>query len=259
MPKKVRIAYFLLFALIFIVAIPTLLLYATGYSLDDAFNLTRRGGVYVYVPEIGAQIFIGDDLRATTSRFEREALIKNLEAKNYLLLVSHENFWPWAKFVDVKKGEVAARFPLLVPKVMQFDEVLKNSTDYIAASKLFATSTPASKRGGDIRVFASGLSVRAEWLEATSTAPYYFCEERAVCQKNINIWTANSQIDTIDFFPGREDAILISFDNAIYALELDTSTYHNIYPIFRGQDPDFRISGGVVYVKDGAYIATTEL
>ena len=279
--KKVRFFYFLFFLAAFIIVLPALFLYATGYSIDEAFNLTRRGGVYLYVSESDVDVFIGDNFHTKTSLFEREVFVKNLEAGRHLVLVSHNDFWPWAKFVEVESGEVAARFPLLVPKVMQFRELSKNSVEYSSASKLFLNPNSANSANSakvlaanpnltatstdeKLKIFAVGARVQAEWLEATSTIPYYFCGPEDInlrqnCLKNITIFSGTSNIETLNFYPGRDDAIMLTLGNGIYAAEIDSSPYHNVYPIFRGQNPDLRIDGRTIYVKDNDYIATAEI
>jgi len=259
LPKKIRIVYFLFFLFVFIVVIPGLLLYANGYSLDKTFKLVRNGGIYVYVSESGASVFIGDTIQATTGLFSREILLKNLKPEKYLVLVSHDDFWPWAKFVDVKQGEVSARFPLMVPKIMSFKDISKNSPEYNTTALLFATSTsPTTAINRNLKVSAERNIISADWLAATNTVPYYFCEER-VCSKNVRVFSGSSNIKRLGFYPGRDDAIILTFGNGVYALEVDTSPYQNIYPIFRGKNPDVRIEGNILYVKDDDYLAKTEL
>lgn len=265
--RKKRIVYFSIFVLFFIVAIPVLLLYSSGYSLDNnALTLSWRGGIYVYVPQTAASVYIGNDLKEVTSLFKKEVIVKNLRPDNYLVLVSHDDFWPWAKFVDVKRGEVAARYPLLVPKIIPFVEIARGSTTpYTEARALFtpvvsrgaATTTLSSK---NIRLWVENDMVRASWLGSEEARPYYFCVgySASQCPKDIAIYQSAGPIRAIDFYPDRDDALLLTVGSSIYATEIDPMTYRNSYPIFRGTKPEVKVSRGSVYIKDGDYIASAE-
>lgn len=266
--RKTRTIYFSLFLLLFVVVIPVLLLYSTGYSIDEAFNLSGRGGVYVYVEQEGAQVYIGNELKEETGLFNHEVLEKNLRPGTYLVLVSHADYWPWAKFVDVKSGEVSVRAPLLVPKVVPFTEIVKSTSTrllagdaYATAKALFASSTTSSGlTSKNIRLWVENNNIHAKWLGPEDVRPYYFCIDGAKqCPEDIVIYQGGtSQVRAIDFYPGRDDALLLTIDNSIFATEIDPITYRNSYPIYRGKKPEVRISRGVVYIKDGEYIVSTE-
>lgn len=268
MSQKVRTIYFSLFALVFVIAIPLILLYATGYSFDTAFNLSWRGGVYVYVPESDVDVFIGNNIRVTTSLLQREVLEKSLHPGNYLILAAHEDYWPWAKFVEVKPGEVVSKFPLLVPKVMPFEQITRTSPEYKTAAGLFATSTPGGGvrvESNDIEISAIGREVVVNWLAATSSAPHFFCLNDVAnlddshCSTSFTVFRAAEDIEFVDFYPGRDDAIILTLGNGVYAVELDRSAYHNVYPIFRGTNPEVRVIRNTIYVKDADYIISAEL
>lgn len=261
--RNKRIIYFTIFVLFFIVAIPVLLLYSSGYSLDTAFNLSWRGGIYVYVPQTGARVYIGNDLVGTTSLFSREVLVKNLTPSSYLVLVSNDDYWPWAKFVDVKRGEVSARHPLLVPKIIPLVEIPRASTTpYLVAKTLFASSTATTSLASkNIKVWVEGKDIHAEWLGSLEARPYYFCpdDRSGACPADIVIYQSTTPIRALDFYPGRDDALLLTTGNSVFATEIDPMMYRNSYPIFRGTQPEVRLTRDAVYIKDGAYIASTEL
>lgn len=256
--RKRRILYFSIFVLFFLVAIPVLLLYSSGYSLDTALNLSWRGGIFVSVDQTGASVFIGDSVAGVTSLFNHDIVVKNLRPDNYLVLVSHNDYWPWAKFVQVTRGEVAARYPLLVPKVVPFSEIARASTtEYSVAKALFtktAASTTVEKAG--MKLLVDGNTIRAEWHGSDDALPYYFCVGivRVPCPRTVPIFQDPQPIRALDFYPGRTDALLITVGNSVYATEIDPTLYRNSYPIFRGKKPEVRINRGSVYIKDGDYI-----
>lgn len=267
-PYKFRILYLLFFVLVFLVGFPILVFYSAGYTLDETFGLSARGGIYIFTPEPATNVFIGNESKGTSSFFQKEILISRLKPDKYLVLVANDKFWPWAKFVDVEAGEVEAMFPLLVPKVINVVEVKPKTADYIKIGALFkpsvvigiattsnATTTIIRKK---VKVWIDGQRIVAEWRGSANSAPKYFCVLEQ-CIDPILVFQSSVQVRYIDFYPLRDDAIILALDNGIYAVEIDHRTYQNFYPIYRGQSPDFRVNDNIVYIKDNEYIATIEL
>lgn len=271
MPKEPsrtkRTIYFSIFTLFFILCIPAILLYSFGYTIDGGtFGLSSRGGIYVSVTEPDITVYIGDDIKETTGIFRKEVLIKDLKPKDYLVVTGSEEFWPWAKIITVTPGEVSALYPLLVRKTFSFKEILKTDENYVAIAKLFLTepknATIASSTSimkSKMKIWKENNSIFASWLGTTDRIPPYFCNGGSVCASAINIFQAAGSIGRIDFYPDREDAIMLILDHGIYAMEIDGRKYHNFYPIYKGNNPDFRIDGNEVYIKDGNNISVVEL
>ncbi len=268
---RFRVFYFLLFVLIFLVGFPVLVFYSAGYSWDQTFGLSARGGIYVFTPEPNTSVFIGNELKNVSGFFNKEVLVNNLKPNNYLVLATNEKFWPWAKIVQVERGEVEALTPLLVPKVIDTQEILKTDSVRKTLTALFATTTISSsvtkigtstppnalvKKG--VQIWHEGNALFAQWLGENDAAPEYFCEAGG-CTKSIKVFQSFVPIRTADFYPGRDDAIILALDNGIYVIEIDRRPTQNFYPLYRGQEPDFRIYRGQVYIKDSDYIAALNL
>lgn len=285
MSRKKRIVYFSIFTLLFVVCIPVIILYSLGYTVDsNTFGLSSRGGIYVLTTEPGITIYIGDSVKEITSIFNKEVLVKDLKPKDYLVLAGGEEYWPWAKIVSVSPGEVSALYPLLIHKSLSFKEILKTDDMYADAAKLFlvntknsgiATSTIATSTlsvasstalakaqgitKGKMRVWKEGNSIFASWLGSSDRIPPYFCSLDRVCVSTITVFQSATVLGRVDFYPDRDDAIMLTLDRGIYAMELDVRNYHNFYPIYKGNDPDFRIAGSEVYIKDGSNLSVIEL
>lgn len=271
---KIRLLYFLAFVLVFLIGFPVLIFYSAGYTLDETFGLSFRGGIYVFSPETGTSVFVGNELKGQTSFFQREVLVKNLKPDNYLVLVANEDFWPWAKQVTVERGEVEPLFPLLVPKTIKMTEVKVTDPAYkktvalfkSATSTLFSTISPSlsatvasstiDRRQTAIRY--EDQAIFASWLDDQEGAPKYFCQHGS-CVKPILVFQSFVPIRSFDFYPSRDDAIILALDTGIYAVELDSRPYQNFYPLYSGQEPDFRISNNQVYIKDNDYLAVLNL
>ena len=285
--RKRRILYFSFFSLLFVVCIPIIILYSLGYAIDSTtLGLTSRGGVYVLVTEPGITIYIGDDVEETTGIFNKEVFVKDLKPKDYLVVAGGEDFWPWAKIVNVKEGGVSALYPLLVHKTLSFKEILKTDNSYPDVLELFstepkttspspvtkiATSTNLSPASSTILAKAEGITknrmkiwkegnqVFATWLGSVERLPQYFCNSEGECTDTIVVFESATPIGRMNFYPDRDDAIMLILDRGIYVMEIDVRQYHNFYPIYKGNNPDFRIDGNLVYIEDEASIFSVEL
>lgn len=268
MPKELsrtkRTIYFSVFTLFFLLCIPIILLYSFGYTIDrSTFGLSGRGGIYVSLTEPDITVYVGDSIKETTGLFRKEVLIKDLKPKDYLVVTGSDAFWPWAKIVHVSEGEVSALYPLLVPKTLSFKEILKTDENYTDAAKLFLAETKSvattTVTKSKMKIWEQGTSIFATWLGSEDRIPPYFCDVQRKCTNTINIFQSGTSVGRIDFYPGRDDAIILVLDRGIYAMEMDGRQYRNFYPIYKGTDPDFRVVSGEVYIKDGVSLSVVEL
>lgn len=264
---KKRLIFFIFFALVFVFVMPFLILYATGYSFDfkEKIGLISRGGIYVYVSEPNASVYIGNDLKKTTGFFSREVVVKSLKPQEYLVLVSHNDYWPWAKSVNVNKGEVTPLYPLLIPKVLNETELKAPSAEYSQAIALFRPDPKEASSTLDViltsrrtKVWVEENLVFAQWLSNPAAAPAYFCRTGDCTHSNV-LFSPTMKIKRFDFYPDRDDAIILTLDDGIYVTELDNRQYQNVYPIYLGKEPDFRVRNNTVYVRDGDFLAKIDL
>lgn len=292
---KKRVIYFIVFSVLFLLCIPIIVLYSMGYTIDSTtFGLSGRGGIYVMVQEPGVNVYVGDDLKKTTSLFQKEVLVKGLRPKEYLVVVGSDEFWPWAKTVNVSEGEVSPLYPLLLPKELAVTVIPKADEMYAQVLKLFAVEPKASPVAAknqaqvstnlgptsstvssevvtkvipaseiisrrNMRVWKDGNLVFAHWAGGNGDIiPPYFCYKKE-CTDTIPIFEANMPIGRIDFYPDRDDVIIMTLDRSIYAVETDVRTYHNFYPLYQGTKPDWRVEDSTIYIKDGDVLSSIEL
>jgi hypothetical protein len=110
-----------------------------------------------------------------------------------------------------------------------------------------------------MKVWYDGTSVFAQWTGSESRTPPYFCDTATnttarTCMSTILVLRQPSAVRHVDFYPGRDDAVIVSSAEGIFAVELDVRAYQNMYPLYQGQNPDFRVDGANVYVRDGNYL-----
>jgi hypothetical protein len=122
LPYKVRRKFFGFLVAVFLVVLPFLYLYATGYRFDmrKPTNLVSTGGIYVAVDRTGAEIYIDDELVRETRAFRRAFYAQSLDAGTHRVHVQKEGYHTWVKELPVTKRLVteASAFNLpLVPEV----------------------------------------------------------------------------------------------------------------------------------------------
>lgn len=142
--KRRRTFGLLLF--IFLLSLPFLYLYATGYrfDLDTPTDLIGTGGIYVAVERTGAEIYIDDELVRETRAFRRAFYAQNLDARTHRVHVQKEGHHTWVKELPVTPHRVteAQAFNLpLDPQVRVISEWQSATGSAIIRTSLLSTST----------------------------------------------------------------------------------------------------------------------
>jgi hypothetical protein len=158
LPYESRQRTFLFLVLIFLVSLPFLYLYATGYRFDfkKPTNLVSTGGIYVAVDGAGAEIYIDGELVRETRTFRKAFYAQSLDVGTHRLHVQKEGFHTWVKELPVSKRLVteAEAFNLpVVPQVRVISEwhtatgsmvVLDMPVHASSTNALYATTTTAT-------------------------------------------------------------------------------------------------------------------
>jgi hypothetical protein len=126
-------------------------------------------------------------------------------------------------------------------------------------SDLASTSDLASKqqvreREGIVGWLENGDLV-VVWARTNDTPPYYFCT--TTCKQKLVIdW--QEPILRYEFYPNRNDVVILGTARGIYAVELDDRSQRNIQPILEAPNLDFRLEGnGTLIVFDGTEFRET--
>lgn len=280
MHVKKRFYIFIVFIVVFVVFIPVVVLYSTGYRLGKGFSLLPTGGIYVFYGESGAKVYLNGTLSNETTLFERGIFIDNLKPTSYDLEVSKTGYLSWKKNVDVKAKKVTEGYPYLVPEVISTSSIPKfitlssggstTNSLYTRVVSLFAPSststTPLLKKllqsststlvvssstalvRKDIAIDIKNGEIIASWEGNKDSTPFYFCDsERLVCKESFPV--IRGEIKHVDFYPGRNDVIIFSKKDGIYATELDTRSPQNTVKLLSG-NLDFKELDQRVFIKD---------
>lgn len=278
-----------MFSMLFFALIPILILYTSGYRLSDDLRLVKTGGIYVNSPMSGTEIYINNKPKKETGIFQKDYFVQNLKPGTYYVFVSKDGYLPWSKEMHVEEQIVSEGFAFMVPKSPTVVEVPKFLTDttgsvgtsskinteyttllsmfapakkqVTATSFFFGTTTPTIKKSApdsivknDVEIWKEENKVYARWLGEPTATPYFFCtENKRTCFETSFVFESKTKIQQLDFYPQRNDVIIISLPDGLYAMEMDKRTPQNFQLIYKASNPDFRIvDGSTIAVKDGA-------
>jgi len=122
MTKKARTILFLIFAALFLLISPLVVLYSQGYRIDfDNKKIVQTGGIYLKVIPKQTDVFLDGKLVKKTDFFFGSVLIDGLLPKNYKIEVKKENYQGWEKNLNIKEKMVTeAKNIILFPENISF-------------------------------------------------------------------------------------------------------------------------------------------
>lgn len=146
LPYKTRKRTFILLVVLFVVVLPFLYLYATGYRFDfqKPTQLISTGGLYLAVERTGAEIYMDNELVRETRTFRKAFYAQNIDVGTHRVHVQKEGYHTWVKELPVYKHLVteAEAFNLpLVPKVRVISEFQNANGTQIVRTPLLVAST----------------------------------------------------------------------------------------------------------------------
>lgn len=101
--------------------------------------------------------------------------------------------------------------------------------------------------------------VKAIWIRDEKNKPFYFCEFGSACKDEIMLNTDGEIPQWFDFFPGSTDLAVVSINDGVFVTELDNRSGQNMQPIIVGEEIDFRIFDGDIYIKDDKRLYRVEI
>ncbi len=288
--KNKRRGYFIFFLLIFFVGAPLFIFDAKGYRLNwtGVLNVFQTGGVYIGTDQSGIDIYVNHVLVRKTSIVQKGIFVQDLKPGTYTITVSKAGLQSWNKTLKVFPEIVTEARTFLIksnPELIEIPRylrvqsstpttsprnILTKNPEYDILNAFFApltsktvlmqfgTTSLDSKALGNIFVKNDIGKLRILWMGDPDSVPNYFCEN-TTCKSQITIKAA-SKILFFDFFPGRNDLIVLRLENGIYVSEIDDRSTQNIQQIVSGPGFDFRIKDGKsIYLKKEARIYQVSL
>ncbi|MBP9759906.1 MAG: hypothetical protein KBD24_00885 [Candidatus Pacebacteria bacterium] len=140
-----------------------------------------------------------------------------------------------------------------VERVLEFPNWLEGVA---STSNLYDEKKDMIRERNGILAWLESGNVSVVWAREGDAPPYYFCS--ATCTPMLTIdWVED--ITRYEFFPNRNDVLVIGNKRGIYAVELDDRSQRNIQPFIEESDLDFRIreNGTLVIFDKDAYRETS--
>lgn len=278
-----RSVYFLSLLLVFMIALPFLYLYATGYKFDGGTHIVPTGGLYVSADIRGAEIFINDELVRETGTFRRAFYLQDLEPGMYHVSVQKEDHQTWQKTLEVFPQIVTEAEAFTFPVAFEKEEILPflidvdtgSSTEevnpfYETLTEVFSATTSIEENsvvreedgvlqatvgtttkesGGMILSEDHEGALVAEWTRTLDTIPYYFCDTQKECDTRIVI-DVDEIPEYFDFVPGNNNLVLLVLESGVYVSEIDPRDTQNRQRLYEGSALDARVYEGGVFIKE---------
>jgi len=220
-------------------------------SLTAFYKEKTGGNISLSVPNAGSQLFVDNKKELTTFTPNEEITFSGLSEGAHSILVFRPGFLPWAKEIDIKSGDTSMVTPFIFPAELNPEEVAGGYEKYqelFQKNEAHITST-----SGNVSVSINGNTISADWLGGNQL-PHFFCDDESCNDQQIVFSHSKEPIQSVSFFPGREDLIIFSVSEGIYAIELDKRGTQNFQPVYVGEQINFateeRDQSSILYVKD---------
>ncbi len=264
MSRRTRFTLALTAFLAFVVMVPALVLYASGYrfsTVQGESGFLPLGALSIAVPDREATLFVDGVAIEEPGLFADSFFLRNIVPGPHTLDIIASGTIPWHREVYVMPTKVSYAFPFILAQDSVATRVTTASSTYSSVSKAFASSSPmdlatssiSARIRGNVAVWVEdGHTILVEWRGYLSETPYFFCsvvDARELCLNQIFIPIKAKVVD-MDFFPGREDVLMVTTDQGLFALEMDGRTERALLPLYAGQKVASLIDSGRIYVKD---------
>jgi hypothetical protein len=207
LPYKKRQTAFLSLLGIFLISLPFLYLYATGYRFDfkKPTNLVSTGGMYIAVDRIGAEIYIDGELVRETRTFRKAFYAQNLDSGTHRVHVQKEGSHTWVKELPVSKRLVTEAEAFNLPLAPQVRVIAA----YQSATGTMIVSAPLHNASSTNEV----LATTTKMTSAFTKNPEY---ELLMLQFGTTTSTSTAKISVTDQIKGLiEDRTATTTENSM--------------------------------------------
>ncbi len=225
--------------------------YSKGFRFDlhrslNVISFIKPGDVVIQGLQREDRVLIdGKEVPITISS---STATVSLSTGEHQIIVSRNNAFPYAKTLWTNENEGTTIHPFLLPltpiaRSVRFDNAEgKSLLDLIKARKVPTETNPRRsedpKGTGDVVLaYATGTSIIAVWNGDVKNTPPAFCtgDTESGCGRYLLVTKLTEPLDGLEFYPQRNDALIISTGGNVYAIELDQRPIQNFQPIYTGK------------------------
>ncbi|QQG46277.1 MAG: PEGA domain-containing protein [Candidatus Niyogibacteria bacterium] len=206
MTLKNRRKLFWLSTLVFLIIAPPIVFYTTGWRLTSDLTIKRIGGLFIAVPEAGAEVYLNGKFVKNTNFLQSGVFIQDLTPGTYSVAVSKDGFWPWTKKLIVTESAVAEAKAFMLPQNINGKMLLNGPFESLLASNDNSLLLLEEKKG-DAYTLTFYLPAENEFLSpATSVSK--------------KLLTSESPLKIVSWKKGSAE---VFFDNKTLSLTFDFS------------------------------------
>jgi len=235
--------------------------YENGYRFSLKTFIASPGTVEMKGYDNSYQVFVdGNEKQANPDSSGTARIL--VSAGAHELVVNRTGYYPWEKNVVVDSGQTVHIAPFAVPASTNGAVLKKEDAKYKEAQGAISRTTVPTKESplrssdGSIEVYVDERSMVAR-VVGSSTPPEYFCNPE--CKSEHQIIALDAEVRGVDFYPGRNDVLLVAVQNRVFAIEIDTRGTQNFQPVYDGITPTFGVSNGALYIADAESVFTVQL
>lgn len=193
-----------------------------------------QGSELIVAPPLpGTQVFVNGELEGRTGTLKLEVKSR-LPAGQYAVLVSKEGYWPWMKNISLGVNETKTIMPFTLPR-----DVKKMQIEKLAPGV----------NGGEAIENPKYSEILALFEQSAIREGIFPLLER----------TGVENIKSADYYPGRDDVLLIAAQNHVFAIETTPGEPTNFQPLYSGNDPYFILEESSLSIKDGELLYSLDL
>ena len=229
-------------------------LYALGYSISSELKIERNGILKLHLDSPGAKIFIDGGKGKVASG--RSISWKHLSETVHSVIVSKDEYWPWAKTVDIKKGSTVTYYPFFIKKNQDGEIVTPADPEYEKLMALAREAKPPTKfsplfsEDKKIGVWLEDGTIYAAWYGEPGDIREIFCAPE--CSARIEVLKTGGTVTNVSFLKNRDFVIVYGDGSGLYAIELDRRGMANFMPIYQGRGISyFQANDKSFYLIDG--------
>ncbi len=262
----------MLFALIFVILLPMVILYSGGWRFKSGYGFVITGGIFVEVPYPDAIITLNSKEVGRSGFLQRGFYIGNLAPSAYVVRVDRTGYRPWGRILVVEPKLVTDTRALVIPEHIELSRLAVTGTasstrivsrtvydSYLAAfatTTAIASSTIALDESGGIGLFLKDGDIMARWQREDRSPPSIFCSSPSFCSPEIPVKREGGAVLSVRFFHG--GVVYRTREGSIYFAEVDIRPTPVSAQLFSAKDADMRVVGDALIVKSGNVLYEVE-
>lgn len=171
LPQKHRSIFFWILVVVFLITLPSLIFYTTGYRLsfeNQETSIVTTGGMYITTDNLEVDVYLDEEQVERPRLFRSAYYIQNIAAGQHRIVVQSPGYQTWAKELPVDSRVVTEASAFNVPELTQLRPITLYET---------ATGTP---------VYFSKAIIEKVFSQASSTEVFHYSTSTATTTLQAN-------------------------------------------------------------------------